>query len=106
MKYVSVIITVLSAFAFIACHSEGVEKSESNADAPIKREGAIGIAERITREKILIPDDISPVVQELDHSFILTYPMKLDEGMRGGSYYAKVTIDKQSGKITEVLVAP
>ena len=75
----------------------------------VSREQAVGIAEQASRKAMLIPRQVQPQVDESDTAFIITYPMTLSKQqppVRGPDYYTKVTVDKQTGMITKLLVAP
>ena len=75
----------------------------------VSREQAVGIAEQASRKAMLIPKQVQPQVDESDTAFIITYPMTLSKQqppVRGPDYYTKVTVDKQTGMITKLLVAP
>jgi len=72
----------------------------------ISKSKAIEIAEKESRDSITFPSEIEPLIEINDRNFIVTYPMGLSEGMRGGDYYTKVTIDRVTGNVIEILVAP
>lgn len=76
------------------------------ADGAITRAEATRVAEEASRKTVTIPKDVAPVVTETEESFVVTYPLVLPKGTRGGDYYTKVTINKSTGKITQLLTAP
>lgn len=53
--------------------------------------------------KILIPEDAKVFVQSEDTCYVVIFENKLPEGVRGGDYSARVTIDSKSGEILEIL---
>ena len=103
MKY-SLILAIFIMLIY-GCNNTDISKVEIMT-TPITKGTAIKIAEKVSRKATSFPDNLKPLVKETELYFIVTYPMTLLHGTRGGDYYTKVTIEKKSGKLMKFEVSP
>lgn len=80
--------------------------SDEQKSVSLTQREAVDIAAEASHEAMSIPEGVKPVVEETETTFVVTYPMKLPPGVLGGDYYTKVTVDKNTGKIAQLLVSP
>jgi uncharacterized membrane protein YkoI len=64
---------------------------------------AVEIARDAVKGKIKIPDGNPVNVELIDGRYVVTFPTNLPKGIRGASYYAKVTINAKTGEVIEIL---
>jgi hypothetical protein len=100
---------ILALLLLASCKGQP-QKQETSPQAaqqsrPVTQEEAVQIADKASRKAMDIPKEVKPVVNETADVFVVTYPLTLPKGVRGGDYYTKVKVDKSTGKITELLVA-
>ena len=105
-------LVVLGAVIPCCCkrHPQSTQSSQSPADAgvpatveSVNRDNVAGIAREYCKGLLEIPTDCVPTVEETFATFVVVFPVKYDRPMRGPDYYAKVTVDKKTGKVTQVL---
>ncbi len=73
------------------------------ADDPISDEQAVQLARQASRGKLEIPENVTPIVERTQDHCIVTFPMKHPPGVRGADFYARVTINLQSGEVENIL---
>ena len=106
-------LVVLAAAIPCSCkrHPQSTQSSQSPADAgvpatveSVNRDNVAGIAREYCKGLLEIPTDCIPTVEETFATFVVVFPIKY-KSMRGPGpdYYAKVTVDKKTGKVTQVL---
>ena len=69
----------------------------------IDRARAIEIASGV--HAMDIPPDVAPIVTETADWFVVVWPFTLPPHTFGPDYWARVTIDRRTGDVVEVLVA-
>ncbi len=103
---------ILALLLAASCRPQPEKQPLSSAvrrqSKPVTRAEAVQIAGAASRKAMLIQKQVNPQVEESDTAFVVTYPMTESKKqlVRGPDYYTKVTIDRQTGKITKLLVAP
>lgn len=94
----------------VSCSDQAPEPDASPSDeqksVSLTQQEAVEIAAEASHEAMSIPEGVKSVVEETETTFVVTYPMNLPPGVRGGDYYTKVTVDKNTGKIRQLLTAP
>lgn len=91
----------------IGCAPRGQERPQPvPAQSAITTDDAIRLSREACDGKVDIPADAQPVVTETNGNFVVTFPQPWQPGVRHGDYYARMTIQKASGKIIEILASP
>ncbi len=101
--------TILSLMAvvLIGCAPQAQERTQPmSARTSLTRDDAIRISRQACDGKVDVPADTQAIVTETNGNFVVTFPQPLQPDILHGDYYARVTIQKATGKIVEILASP
>lgn len=69
----------------------------------ISEEEAVRIAREAIKGRLSVPDSVQGEVFMERSRVVVEFPTNYPEGVLGGDYYAKVTLDRNSGEVIEIL---
>lgn len=68
-----------------------------------ERARLIGAALKELEDKVAVPERAPAFIEETASTYVVTFPIFYTRPMPAASYFAQVTIDKASGRVTGVL---
>lgn len=100
--------TILSliAIGLVGCSPTRQESSSSTSQKTITVDDAIRLSLQACEGKVDVPADVQAVVIETKGNFVVTFPQPFQPEVLHGDIYVRVTIDKATGKITEMESSP
>jgi hypothetical protein len=100
-------ILCMMAVVLIGCVPRGQERSQpTTARVAVTKDDAIRLSRQACNGKVDVPADAQAIVTETNGNFVVTFPQALQPNVLHGDYYARVTIQKETGHIVEILASP
>jgi hypothetical protein len=100
-------ILCLMTVVLIGCAPRGQEPPPPmSAQSALTTDDAIRLSRQACDGKVDVPADAQAIVTETNGNFVVTFPQPPQPNVLHGDYYARVTIQKATGKIVEILASP
>ena len=100
-------ILCLITAGLIGCAPRGQERPQPMpVESALTTDDAIRLSRQACDGKVDVPADARSIVNETNGNFVVTFPQPLQPDALHGDYYARVTIQKATGKILEILASP
>lgn len=77
-----------------------------SAQSELTTDDAIRLSRQACDGKVDVPEDAPAIVTETDGNFVVTFHQSLHPDVLHGDYYARVTIQKATENIVEILASP
>ena len=77
-----------------------------SVQSALTMDDAIRLSRQACDGKVDVPADAQVTVTETNGNFVVTFPQPLQPDVLHGDYYARVTIQKATGKIVKILASP
>lgn len=100
-------ILCVMAAVLIGCAPYSQESPKSmSARATVTKNDAIRLSRQVCEGKVHIPADAQAIVTETNGNFVVIFPQPIQPKVLHGDYYARVTIEKGTGRIVEIRASP
>jgi len=100
-------ILCMMAVVLIGCVPRGQERPHpTTARVSVTKDDAIRLSRQACNGKVDVPADVQAIVTETNGNFVVTFPQPLQPNVLHGDYHARVTIQKETGNIVEILASP
>ena len=91
----------------IGCAPRGQEPPHPmSVETALAADDAIRLSRQACDGKVDVPAGTQAIVTETNVNYVVTFPQPLQLDVLHGDYYARVTIQKATGKIVEILASP
>ncbi|MBM4045761.1 MAG: hypothetical protein FJ279_11650 [Planctomycetes bacterium] len=100
-------ILCLVAVGFIGCVPARQDASRTSSEQKVvAANDAIRLARQACEGKVDVPSHVQAIVTETNGHLVVVFPQPLQPDVLHGDYYARVTIERATGRIVEILASP